>query len=81
MTLLAVDRTITSEENQMPFTSNIRRRFAIRAAIAKRDANTIVLKNGVRVTITASNAKFVERMRQKEAENAIVEAYSVRLAA
>jgi hypothetical protein len=65
----------------MPFTSNVRRRFAIRAAIAKRDANTIVLKNGVRVTITASNAKFVERMRQKEAENAIVEAYSVRLAA
>lgn len=65
----------------MPYTSNIRRRFAIRAAFAKRDANTIVLKNGVRVTITASNAKFVERMRQKEAENAIVEAYSVRLVA
>jgi hypothetical protein len=81
MTLLRWIEHLQSEENQMPYTSNIRRRFAIRAAIAKREANTIVLKNGLRVTITASNAKFVEKMRQKEAEDAIVAAYSVRLAA
>ena len=53
---------------------NARRHFAIRAAIAKRDANTVVLKSGLRVAITAANAKFAEIVRRNEAERAFEEA-------
>ncbi len=56
---------------------NARRHFAIRAAIAKKEAindNTVVLKNGVRVAITSSNAKFAETIRRKDAENAYEQA-------
>lgn len=56
---------------------NARRHFAIRASIAKKAAvneNTVVLKNGVRVAITDSNAKFAETIRRKDAENAYEQA-------
>jgi len=56
---------------------NARRSYAIRAAIAKKDAindNTVMLKNGVRVAITTGNAKFAETLRRKDAESAYEQA-------
>lgn len=60
---------------------NARRHFAIRRQIAKRDENTVVLKNGVRVAITSSNARFAETVRQNSAERAFEDAVFARIAA
>lgn len=58
-----------------------RRFFAIRANVEKRDANTILLPNGVRVTITHANSRFAETIRQRDAEQAYEQAAMGRLAA
>lgn len=60
--------------------ASARRAFFARRAIAKRTENTIVI-GGVSVTITASNAKFAETLRQKDAERAYEEAAFGRVAA
>lgn len=60
--------------------TSARRAFFARRAIAKRAENTIVI-GGVNVTITSSNAKFAEGLRQRDAERAYEEAVYARIAA
>jgi hypothetical protein len=72
-----------SEEMIMSKPFNARRHFAIKASIAKKAAvpNTVVLKNGVVVTITNDNEKFAETVRRNDAESAYEQAVLASLAA